>query len=517
MKKRTVKALTLVALLAFVLGLAACNNGGAAAIADTIIIARIGDAGYLDPNEAVGISEVGITQQIYQTLVANNDDCTEIIPCLATDWTISEDGKTYTFTLREGVKFSDGTEPTAEDWLWSIDRAKNCETSSYTFMLDPVDTYECDGKTITFHLKDATASFLANLTNFNVVLGKKAHFDELGAQEYSNQPLGTGPYMLNEWVKEEYILLEANPEYWEEGLPKTKFIKYVVIPDDNTRLLQLQAGEIDIMPDIPFTLIDQIADSEDVRVERYKSTQVRYFVMNTTKEPFTDVRVRQAVVQAIDKQAISDLVAGDYGAPADAHVPEAEGKWSAQGNLETVPYDVEAAKNLLAEAGYPDGIQFECSVRSGAEVYIQIATLMKSQLAEANIDMTITQLERATINEQYTTLNHQSTLLQWLDDVLDPTGVLGFRCDYAQSDGWYTGNHDVELEEMYRASCIEQDEAKRLDMIQEIQQKLYNNFDVVALFRNEFVWAVNNNVENVVVTPFNVQMTSNMIKNVADK
>lgn len=477
--------------------------------ADKIVIGRLGDAAYLDPNQAVGVAEITITQQIYQGLVKASEDCKSIVPCLATDWTISEDALVYTFNLRPGIKFSDGTPVKGEDWEWSLIRARDAETSGYRFAAEPIKEVVADDKTVTITLKEPSASFLGNLCMFNLTLGSKAHWDELGEQAYAQQPLGTGPYMLKEWKKEESITLEKNPHYYVEGAPFTNELVYKVVGDDNTRSLQLQSGDIDIMMDVPFAMVSQLQTSKDVSTITFPSTQIRYLILNSTIAPLDNEKVRQAIGMAINKEELAGIVTSGFGKPAESLLSETQVQWF-NNDLKTNEYNIENAKALLTEAGYPDGIDFTLSIRAGSQVYEQIAVLLKSELAEAGINVEIELLERASLSEKYQSLTHQATVLQWVDDFPDPSGIMGWTIDYDQCNAWYTGLNDVDLDEFNAAANVELDLEKRVQMYNEIQQRIYDNANVIPLFSNSFVWGANNRVENLKVTPFYVQLTEDL-------
>lgn len=485
---------------------------GSPKISDILVVGRLNDAAYLDPNApSVGGAEVNVTQQIYEGLVTVSDDGTSIIPCLASDWTISDDGLTYTFNLVPGVKFSDGTPVTGADWEWSLLRARDLETSAYRFIAEAIDTVKATDSQVVITLKYPWATFLADLACFNMVVGSKAHYDALGEDAYLNNPLGTGPYMLKEWKKENYILLEANPYYRQAGYPKTKQLKFQIISDDNTRMMQLQAGQVDVCGDVPFTLVQPMKNEKNITIQVFPSTQIRYLILNTTKAPFDDIRVRQALVHGIDKQEISDLVAGEFGAPVAALVSEAEGKWF-NGDLKVAAYEPEVSKKLLADAGYTSPVPFTISIRSGSAIYEQIATLLKSQLDKAGFDVTIEELERASISAKYSSLSHQATILQWVDDITDPSGLTGWTVDYDQSNAWYTGLKDEELDALNVAASRELDETKRIAMYHEIQQRVADNANVIPLFRNGFAYAYDKNVEGLYISPFSVVSYKNVVK-----
>ena len=525
MKKNKLKLASLLLAAAMLLSLTACGGSGAATsaqpsaspdaaaagTADQIVVGTLSDPTYIDPNApGVGPNEINVTQQIYEGLVCTGSDGA-IEPLLASDWKISDDGLTYTFNLKPGIKFSDGSAVTGADWVWSFYRARDYETSNYRFIAEAVDTVDATDSQLTIKLKYAWAPFLSDLCNFNMVVGSKAHWDKVGDEAYLNDPLGTGPYMVKEWNRGQSLVLEANPYYHEQGYPKTKEIKYVVVADDNTRLLQLQSGQIDIVGDLPFSMASVVKANPNLKLDVFPSTQIRYLILNTTQPPFNDVKVRQALEYAINKSEMANVVAGEYGKAVSALVSDTQGKWS-NSSLPVVDYNAETAKKMLADAGYTAPVKFTLSVRSGSTVYEQVATLIKSEADKAGFDVTIEQLEKAALTDKYSSLSHQATILQWVDDIQDPSGVTGWTVDYDQCDAWYTGLNDQKLDDLNTAASKELDETKRVEMYQEIQKSVYDNANVIPLFSNGFAYASTGKIQNLYVSPFYVYKAKDWVK-----
>lgn len=253
-------------------------------------------AKYIEPNApGMGPAEVQVSQQIFEGLVRTGDDGS-IEPVLATDWTISDDGLTYTFNLVQGVKFSNGEDVEPSDWVWSFYRARDYETSNYRYIAEAIDTVEATDEQVVITLTEPNAAFLAELGCFNMVLGDQSYAESMSDEEYLKNPVGTGPYMLKDWTQGSSLTLEANPYYRVEGMPKTKEIKYVLIADDNTRLMQLQSGQIDVAPTFPFSLAQGVESNEALALDIFPSTQIYYLTVNTTKPPFDDVKVRRPCI-----------------------------------------------------------------------------------------------------------------------------------------------------------------------------------------------------------------------------
>ena len=466
---------------------------------------------YLEPNApAIGGPEIHAVEQIQEGLVRMSSDGVTVEPLLATDWTISEDGLTYTFNLVPGVVFSDGTPVKGEDWVWSLYRARDTETSEYRFIAEPIDTVEATDDQVIITLKAPNGAFLAELCSFNMVLGCKAYAESMTEEEYIMNPIGTGAYMLKEWNHGNYVLLEKNPNYRNADAVKTQYIKFATVEDDNTRLMQLQSGQIDIMGDIPASLMDVVRTNPDLTLQTFESTQIRYLLLNTTMEPFSDINVRKALVKAINRAEIAEVVYGEFGGATASVLSAAHAKYFNDA-LECPPYDPEGAKADLAEAGYPDGIEFTL-YSSPNEVYQQIAIMLQSQLAPAGFTVNIVTEDGGTIYENAQNLKNQACMFQWSDDYYDPSEVLGWICDYDQSQAWFTGLNDVELDELQAAALIEQDDAKRVEMYKELQQRVYDNYNVIPLFHNSFAYAYTNSVQGLAVDTFSNYYCENIYK-----
>ena len=501
---RKLTALSLAAVMG--LGLAACSGGSGngdatgtasptpgttaepTSYADQIVVGITAEPKYIEPNApGMGPAEVQVSQQIFEGLVRTGDDGS-IEPVLATDWTISDDGLTYTFNLVQGVKFSNGEDVEPSDWVWSFYRARDYETSNYRYIAEAIDTVEATDEQVVITLTEPNAAFLAELGCFNMVLGDQSYAESMSDEEYLKNPVGTGPYMLKDWTQGSSLTLEANPYYRVEGMPKTKEIKYVLIADDNTRLMQLQSGQIDVAPTFPFSLAQGVESNEALALDIFPSTQIYYLTVNTTKPPFDDVKVRQALYYALNKSELASAIAGEYGTPVAAIVSETQGDWC-NTDLQVTEYAPDTAKQMLADAGYTEPVEFTLSIRTGSTFYEQIATLIKSEVDQAGFSCNIELLESATLTDKYSSQSHQATILQWVDDYQDPSGVVGWTVDYDQAQCFYTGLNDEELDALYMAAQTEMDHDKRVEMYRDIQQQVYDNANVIPLYRNDFAFA----------------------------
>ncbi|WP_186566347.1 ABC transporter substrate-binding protein [Lawsonibacter celer] len=522
MKRRTTKALSLLLASASILALlAGCGGGGGTAensnspapsdssapsgettYADTIVIGDNTEPKNLDPDQSWGAAEARFSCFVYEGLVREDADG-NIIPLLATDWKISEDGTVYTFNLKPDVKFSDGTPVTGEDWIWSLERARdNPESNSRTVASNIVSIEAPDDATLVITLDSPVASFLANCCKWNMVVKSKAHYEAVGAEGFLTQPMGTGPYAVTEWKKGEYIQCVANEYYHVEGQPYTKNLTYKIITDDNTRLLQLQSGDIDIMGMVPVNMMAQIDSDPNLTAAAYTGSQIRFLVINCADEVTGKKEVRQALDYATDKQAIVDMVANGYGKPVSTYVSNIHGDLHNSELADRGP-DIEKAKELLTQAGYPDGLTLKINITSGNTIYENIATVLQSQWAAAGISLEIEPLESGTLVESLGAGNYQLTILQWTDSTPDPSDISAYECRYSDSFQWYSGVQDQEIEDAYMATISETDPAKRAELFWTLQELVYERTNIVPLFQADWAYGYSSKIEGISVTPFN--------------
>lgn len=484
-----------------------------AAYADTFVVGLQDDVNCLDPDQSIGATEGSVMAHIYEGLVREDADC-NIIPLLAESWEISDDGLTYTFHLKEGVKFSDGTDVTGEDWIWSLERARDNESSNSRSVAEPIASVEApDDTTLVITLKEPCASFMANLCKWNMVVKSKAHFEKVGSEEaFSRSPLGTGPYMLTDWKQGESLSFTANPYYHEAGYPLTQNMVYKIISDDNTRLLQLQSGDIDIMVSAPASMAESIEAATGVSLQAFPSTQIRYLTFNCSQKPLDDQLVRQALDYATDKQEILDVVANGYGTIANAYFNNMYADFH-DDTLTARGADYEKAKELLTEAGYPDGFDITMNIYAGNSVYEDIATCLQSEWANAGVNVTIEPLESATMKAAIKQPDgYVVTVLQWTDSTPDPNDLSAFECVYEDANQYNSFVYNHELEDLYYETATEMDREKRAELLKELQQEVYEWCNFVPLFQGEFIYGVSDKISGLSVTPFNKMDAKNIQK-----
>lgn len=368
------------------------------------------------------------------------DGNSKIVPSLAESWDISDDGLEYTFHLRQGVKFHNGNDFTAEDVAYTFHRMLTVEGGVNTEFIDQIkgadellageaDTLEgvevVDDYTIKVTLKEPFAGFLASISSPGVSI-YDSEATEAAGDQFGMDPavtVGTGPFEFSSWSFNNQLVLTRNEDYWKgaSGLPG---VVIKIIPDTETQSMMFESGELDILD------LDYAADSVDRFTETYPDQIVQgprvgivYFTMNFNKEPFQDVRVRKVVQMSIDRQAILDALYGGRGQVEQGIFPH--GLIGFNPDQEEIKYDPEAAKALLAEAGYADGFDMEIAADSSASDTMTMALeIVSDQLAEVGIRAEIKNYDESTWLETRKSGELGSFMSTWSADYNDPDNFI---------------------------------------------------------------------------------------------
>jgi len=322
-----------------------------------------------------------------------------IIPGLAKELPERPDDVTYIFHLREGVKFHNGTDFDAEDVLYTYDRlvgkieGEHCtQATRYAGHIKSVEAL--DKYTVKITLKAPWEDFvnLMAYDKYQDILSKEA-VHALGDDYGLTGAVGTGPFKFKEWVKGDHITLVRNEDYWGEP-PYLDAIVYEAIPEESTRIISFLAGETDLMLDPPLKDVEALTKDPKIRVEHCDSGDKKWFFVNTTKPPFDDKQVRQAVFYAIDRESIMDTLYYGWGVVGQGIFSPGHYGWDPQDDW--YPYDPDKAKEMLADAGYTEAnpLEFEISTGNATE-YIDISTMIQAQLASIGVAVTIDAMEAA--------------------------------------------------------------------------------------------------------------------------
>lgn len=454
--------------------------------ARTLNVALTSEPTTMDPTQTVDTWSSTIFANVYETLL-EVDENGEIVPKLAESYEIVDD-TTYDFKIPKGVKFHNGDEMTVDDVVFSINRAK--ESAILTSVTADIDSAEAlDDTTVRIHLKQASAPFLSYLTHNCMVVYSEKAVTEAGEEYYKN-PVGTGPYKLDNWNMGVEINLSYFEDYHGETPDFTK-INLRFIPEATSRTIELEAGSVDLITDVAATDLGRLEDTEGLGLATGVGTAIRFLGMNCAVEPLNDVRVRQAIAYAIDAEEVNQALNRGYGSIATAPVTDAIMYCSEVGKN---VYDLDKAKELLAEAGYPDGFDITLSTDTRKE-YNDVCVILQQQLSKAGINVTLDTTEWAVFLDKAYAGDTQLFMLGYGCSTPDPDTVI-YPCFHSANKGAQGGMsylEDADVDALIDASRVELDAAKRAEIYEELQAKLAELKPWVYLYNTEVYDGINTN------------------------
>jgi peptide/nickel transport system substrate-binding protein len=473
---------------------------GAPVAGGTLVMARNADVLSWDPIIPTDNPSIWAQLNIFDQLVRVGKDGKSVDPDLASSWDISSDGLTYTFHLRPNLKFSDGTPLKASDAKFSIQRAISDKASLWGFLF-PTDVTIAtpDDATIVFTLKQPWSPFLADLSVFAASVIPEAYFNQVGAAGFSDKPIGSGPFVMSSWQKGNEVVLKKNPLYWDQPKPYLDEVDLKVVGEDNTRMLQVESGQIDVATDVPFNQIDSLSTSPGMGVQLAPVIGTYWVQFNEKLPEFQDVNVRQAINWAVDKNALIKTVL--FG-----HADRAYGYLGNMLDSDTTdaPYgfDVTKAQGLMAASKYPQGFSTKLLVASGDTIGQQIAVIVKAELAAIGITVTIEQQEAASAFQAQTTGAYEMVEYYCSSDIIDPAENTTYAAaGNGGSDAVYTGYDNPQVDALVAQSNVEIDATKRAAEYLQLQQLVHQDAPMLFLFWQPARTAIRSNVQGFQVLP----------------
>ncbi|KGX88141.1 ABC transporter substrate-binding protein [Pontibacillus litoralis] len=491
---------------------------------DTLIYARGGDSTALDPITTTEGETFRVTENIFETLLNYKEDSTEITPGLAKEWEVSEDGLTYTFMLEEGVKFHDGTDFNAEAVVFNFERWMNGDAEQFPYytMFGGYKGEEghvikevkaADEYTVTFTLNRPQAPFLKNIAMTPFGMASPAAVKEHG-DKFTENPVGTGPFKFKEWKRNERIVLEKNEEYRLEGLPKLNEVIYTVIPENSARLNALMTGEVDLIDGVNPSDVQRIEEDPNLQLLERPSMNIGYLSFTVNRDtPMADKKVRQALSHAVPKQEIIDAFYGGLAEPAKTVMPPSIEGYN--DDIEDYKYDIEKAKQLLAEAGYEDGFEFDLWYMPVPRPYIpegqKIAEVIQQSFAEIGVTANLQTADWATYLEKARTGDFDAFLLGWTGDNGDPDNFIYTLLDKdsigSNNYSYYANDklHDILIE----AQTITEQE-KRNELYKEAQEIIHEDAPWIPLVHSTPVVAAKKEISGYIPHPTGSEAVTNV-------
>lgn len=457
--------------------------------AKTVLVAGLDDdPPQMDPH----FSTAAVDRQAYHSLydkLIDIDENLNFVPQLAKDWEISEDGLKYTLYLQEGVTFHDGTPFNAEAVKWNFDRMLDPEQgSTRTSELSPIkEVIVVDENTVDVVLKAPFSPFLAVLTDRAGMMVSPTAVEEKG-EDFKNSPVGTGPFKFIERVKQDKIVLERNENYWGEKTALEQVI-YRPYSDENVRLTNLVSGEVDIINKVPPKDVEDLKNNPNITMSEKGSIGFQGLYLNNKNEPFNNQALRNALDLVIDRDAIVKVALRDAAVPAAGAI--SPGTWAYDESIKVKERNIEKAKKLMADAGYPDGFSFTLKL-APKPVEEQTGQMIQAMAAEAGIKVELEMVEFGTLIDQMDNYEFDAIRLGWSGRT-DPDGNMHA---LFHSTGYINyGFNDSKVDSLLEEARIVTDQTKRKELYRQVSEIAQEKSPYIFIYHELDYKAYKNNLK----------------------
>ncbi|GAK13695.1 LOW QUALITY PROTEIN: oligopeptide ABC transporter, periplasmic oligopeptide-binding protein OppA [Geomicrobium sp. JCM 19039] len=470
----------------------------AAADGGNIVIAVDSDVVDLDPHGSNDTSSTHVRTNIYEALVEHDADM-ELQPALAEDWE-QIDEYTWEFYLTEDAEFTDGTPFNADAVIATLERVTDPEEASpRAFMYDMIEEVNAlDDYTVEIVTEYPFAPLLAHLAHDGGGMISPTAIEQKRRETITwiLIPVGTGPFELDNWSQGNEVVLTRNEDYWR-GPVALDSATYRIVEEQSTRIAMLDQGEAHVVNSIEPANTSQVENSENGDIASVESLRMDYLGFNNTAEPFDDPDVRRALSMAVNKAEIVEGIFEGFG--LEAIGPVNYQVFGFSDDIDPIEYDVDAAEELLADAGYEDGFEAELLVESGNSINMQMAEVIQDQLSEIGVSVSIQLIEWAALLDATDEANYEMVLLGW-------TTVTG-DADYGTYALFHTDSHgppgnntfytNEEVDQLLDDARRETDDDARIDMYREVAQHVNDDAPMLPIVHDEFRIGISHDVEGL--------------------
>lgn len=473
---------------------------GPASAADVIRVVSPYQTTTLDPMRSAAAGNIETYGQLYSRLLRRNSETGALEPGLAEKWDISEDGKTYTFHLRD-AQFSDGSPITADDVAFSLERIRSDKKSAYPAPLGAVEAVKAaDPKTVVVTLKSAFAPFLGNAEIWNMGIVSKVDVEKRGEEEaFATVPVTSGPYEVKQWKPNERLVLEPNPHYWRKGYPKSDAtIELIEVASPETRIAMLKAGEVDAVRAVSWAQVDELKAVETIDMRLEPSTTIYMTLLNHKREPFSNLKARQAAGMAIDNKAMAKAITRGYAEPANTTLPGSVDFHDK--DYPGIPYDPAKAKELLAESGMAG---HEVKILATADAPSQqTALLIQAQLQAIGLKPVIVNVDGGAWWDATGKGDYDAAANWWYNETPDPDLAVRWAvCGSCGSNSYNTFYTNPKVDELVEQGTKEVDQAKRAEIYKEIQKVTTEEVAQIPLYYAPNAVAYSKRLQGLKLTP----------------
>ncbi|MCU1528176.1 MAG: transporter substrate-binding protein [Frondihabitans sp.] len=464
----------------------------------TITLGRVASVTSFDPNTQITSNNAFAIDKVFESLVSFNAKGA-IIPSLASKYSISSDGLSYTFDLRKGVKFSDGTKLTPADVVFSL---KRNESSSDPLPLDaPITSIAASGSdAVKITLSSPYTPLLAELSGFQNSIFP-ANFEGKTAAAFFKAPIGTGPFVVSKWDTSGDLTFVKNKNYWQPGKPYIDKLVYKLVSTDTQLVQQLQSGEINAIDEVNDSSVSSLQSNSSVSVETAGSWVIEQLFFNTQNQYFSDRNVRRAVAQALDRSGITKATTFGTAKVANSLIPPTIA-YSANSSGYALKYDVTQAKADLAQSKYPKGFTTTLMIPSGDSLRSQEAQIIQSSLAKIGITVKIQSIDLATFRANFFAYKFDFMIDSGQSDYPDPDELVTFQADPSGfSKSYWTHYSNATVTPLLAKARQTPDGSSRKSLYLEIQKILAGDVPYVPFFYPSTIKATSSNVHGVTVLP----------------
>jgi peptide/nickel transport system substrate-binding protein len=475
------------------------SSGGSPVKGGNLVIARTADSESMNNTTVFDNESIWIFENIFDTLYTVTPNGKGVTPALATSYKVSPDKKSYTFTLRSGVKFSNGSPMTSKDVAFSIDQSRKASQGWGYIDTAIKDVKAPSPTTVVVDLKYPWAPLLADLSLFSNGI-VPANYGGKSEADFSKAPVGTGPFKWDVWKKGQFLKLVRNPNYWKPGLPYLNSVTWTDTPTDNTRLLQLKGGQAQVDEFPAWSTVASLKSTPGITMNLFNSTRTDYLLMNEKRSPFNDVHVRRAISLALNRQSLVKAVLFGNGKPANSVFPPQVPYY--QASTKGLQYNLAAAKAELAKSSQPHGFSTTLLIDSGNSDHNTIAQIMQANLKPLGINVKIQTLDPNVVNTDQQGLNYDMSLSYWTMDIPDPDELATFAVDpKSGAKSFYTDYNNPTV--VSDASKAEKtlSTTTRASLYNTIQSQAASDAFMGFLYYSPYAYATSSKLHGFFVTP----------------
>jgi peptide/nickel transport system substrate-binding protein len=464
-----------------------------------LVIARQSDSQSMDATTVFDNESIWVFEQIYQMLYTVSPNGKTVVPQLATSYTLSSDKKTYTFTLRKGVKFSNGQPMTPADVVFSIDQARKA-SQGWGYIDGAIKDVKADGPDrVIITTKYPWAPLVADIALFANGIVPNNYGGETKAQFYQH-PIGTGPFKWDYWHKGSALKLVKNPNYWEKGKPYLNSVTWTYVGNTNTRQLQLEGNQIQIDEFPPFSTVAALKANPNLTMNLFNSTRTDYLMMNERIPQLADVHVRRAISYAINRKALVAATLFGHGVPANSFMPPQVPYYDP--HSPGLQYNLAQAKAEMAQSTYPHGFNIQLLLGGGNAYEKTMAELVQNELKAIGINVSFNQVDPNVEFTDEQNFKYQLGFSYWTMDIADPDELVSFAVDPSQgAKSFYTDYNNADVIKWTHAAERTFSHSERQHLYSQIQAQAAHDAFMGFLFYSPYAYATTNKVHGFYVYP----------------